>query len=313
MAFKPLSFFTADRSLVTMMLVFAFFILFAGTILFYFFLFIGSLLFSFDINNLSDPITGNSGNNIMFVRYLQVTQQLSFFLFPSVMMVKFYRSSDSQIIFSEKKIRGFDIILVFVLAFFAVSVTTWTGIINSKLTLPDSLSGIEVWIREKEEKASAITNVLVESSDIQTYLMNLFILGIVPAVSEEMIFRGVMQQLFYRIFRTVHWPVWITAIIFSTIHLQFYGFFPRLILGLIFGYLFLWSRNIILPVAAHFFNNAIAISFTYFTGQGNLPGKSFEVSGEGIPAIPFLQIIGGIIILFYFRSKYQNKNNENNR
>ena len=86
---------------------------------------------------------------------------------------------------------------------------------------------------------------------------------------EEMVFRGVLQQVVQGKSRRAHWAIWTCAFLFSAIHLQFYGFFPRLLLGAFFGYLLVWSRNLWLPIFGHFLNNSMVVCIAYVTGNAS--------------------------------------------
>ena len=103
-------------------------------------------------------------------------------------------------------------------------------------------------------------------------LINLLVLAILPAIGEELTFRGVLQQLLYGQLSTLnvqrstlnnHLAVWVTAFIFSFIHFQFYGFIPRLLLGALLGYALLWSGNIRYSMIMHATNNALSVLLFY--------------------------------------------------
>ena len=134
------------------------------------------------------------------------------------------------------------------------------------MALPDWLSGIEQWMRAKEDYADHMLEVIMTPETFSGMWLNLLIIAVLPAIGEELIFRGVFQKTLRDLFRSGHLSVWITSVLFSAIHFQFYGFLPRLILGLVFGYIFLWSRNIWLPVIAHFINNAVPTVGAYIKG-----------------------------------------------
>ena len=93
-------------------------------------------------------------------------------------------------------------------------------------------------------------------------------IAVLPAIGEEFLFRGVFMRLFIRWFKNNHAGVWMAAFIFSAIHMQFYGFIPRLLLGAAFGYLFIWTNNIWVPVAAHFVQNATSVVVALLAGKG---------------------------------------------
>src|SRR5690606_9164914 len=94
---------------------------------------------------------------------------------------------------------------------------------------------------------------------------------VLPAIGEEIVFRGMIQNDFYRATRNAHLSIWITAILFSAIHLQFYGFFPRMFLGALFGYLYFWSGNLWMPVLAHFVNNGFTLISLYLYDKVVIP------------------------------------------
>jgi len=289
-----------DRSPLNMLIILVLLILVAGTIVFSLFLLAGSVIFNIGISCFMDLSENLPVSDAGVIRFIQVAQQLSFFLLPAILFLLIYFKKDSGLDLFTGNVKTTEILMVFILAFMATYVTAWTGNINSKLVLPQALSGIEEWMKEKESKAAEITNFLIKTPDAYTYILNLIIMAIIPAVSEELIFRGVIQQVFRKLIRSGHLAVWITALIFSAIHLQFYGFLPRLILGLIFGYIFIWTGNILMPIAAHFFNNAIAITFSFIFGWDSITDVFSEKGVMKMTEVPFIQILTGGVILFYF-------------
>lgn len=118
-----------------------------------------------------------------------------------------------------------------------------------------------------------ITKIVVLDSTISGLLMNLVIMAVIPAVGEELIFRGCLQRIFCKWIASPHVCIWLVAIIFSAIHMQFYGFLPRMLIGALFGYLYFWSKNIYVPIFAHFLNNA-SVTVMAFIYSGD--GKSYE-------------------------------------
>jgi membrane protease YdiL (CAAX protease family) len=95
-----------------------------------------------------------------------------------------------------------------------------------------------------------------------------------------------------------------TAFIFSLMHLQFYGFLPRIILGVILGYLFVWSKNLWIPILIHFLNNALVVTFSYFFKE-----NSVYQSIENIPVTPTFIITGllSLGLMVYLLKLYQTK------
>jgi membrane protease YdiL (CAAX protease family) len=136
-------------------------------------------------------------------------------------------------------------------------------LVNQKLVLPVFLSGLERWMRESEQSAQKVTAALLKMNDWVDLLKAVLLIGLVTAVAEELVFRGCLQTIFLRWTQNTHVAIWITAALFSAFHLEFFGFLPRLMLGVFFGYFAAWSGSIWPAVWAHFLNNASAVVITY--------------------------------------------------
>ena len=238
------------------------------------------------------------------LKYVQVSQQIALFIIPGIIISLLLSTKGESFYKIKRSPEAFNLIMVIMLALMIIHVTMYTGMLNSRMNFPDWLSGLEKWMRTKEDVASGLTVLLVKSSDIPELLLSILILAVVPAIAEEMIFRGVLQQLLCKIFRSDNWGIWITAILFSAVHLQFFGFLPRLILGLCFGYLFFWSGNLWLPVLAHFVNNFVPVVMAYFPGWSDLNEKTESFTNKQL-TLPLIALFLSAIILYYFRSKYR--------
>jgi membrane protease YdiL (CAAX protease family) len=167
---------------------------------------------------------------------------------------------------------------------------------------PGWLSGMENWMIDKEEKADNLIEMLVESNTFRVMMLNLITIALLPAIAEELIFRGVFQKIFSNIFKSGHVGIWFTAFLFSTIHFQFFGFIPRFILGLVFGYLFFWSGTLWLPVISHFVNNAFPVILAYIQGMEKINAPIETPLWKQALYLP-LPIVIIMVILFYFRNK----------
>ncbi len=118
-------------------------------------------------------------------------------------------------------------------------------------------------MRDSEDNAQKITGVLLDMKTVRALVFNLLFIGLVTAIVEEFLFRGVLQTIFVKWTGSVHAAVWITAILFSAFHIEFFGFLPRLLLGVFFGYFVAWSGSIWTGIWAHFINNGTAVLVTY--------------------------------------------------
>jgi membrane protease YdiL (CAAX protease family) len=155
--------------------------------------------------------------------------------------------------------------------------------LNSALDLPVWLDAVEQKIKLMEENAARLTELFLKSETYGQLAFNLLMIAVLPALGEEFLFRGVLQRLFTEWTKNKHVGILIGAFVFSFIHFQFYGFIPRFLLGLYFGYLLIWSSSIWVPVAAHFINNGVAVIYYHFASQpmGETPMDQLGISESG--------------------------------
>lgn len=139
---------------------------------------------------------------------------------------------------------------------------------NAGIKLPESLAGVEAWAERMEESAKVLTDYLIEFNSTEYFMLTIFFIAVIPGIGEELLFRGLLQNIFRRIFKNDHAAVWVAAILFSAIHFQFYGFMPRMLLGALFGYLYVWTGNLLIPIVAHFLNNSVSLIALYIYQKG---------------------------------------------
>lgn len=153
------------------------------------------------------------------------------------------------------------VIMVFVLPFIAYSAQ-----LNKEFIMfwPDSFANLRDSILQMEQRAIDITESFLKMDNIGDLMFNLFLIALVPAIGEEMVFRGFLQKKLYLVIRNPHIAILASSFIFSAIHMQFLTFLPRLLLGILLGYLFYYSCNLWMSVIAHFINNGIAIVLHYY-------------------------------------------------
>lgn len=180
--------------------------------------------------------------------------------------------------------------LALVVVFYVVSLPAlnWFVDLNAHMTLPSWLGGVEEVLQSTEELAAEATEQLLDVHTIGQLLLCVFVLGVMAGLSEEILFRGAIQRTMQDSRLNVHAAIWITAIVFSAIHLQFYGFLPRMILGAWFGYLFVWTRCLWVPIFAHTLNNSTVVVMNYLANKGVVPegfGDNLGLPAEGSPPL----------------------------
>lgn len=168
-----------------------------------------------------------------------------------------------------------------------------TAVWNDSLKLPQALQELEKLMRLMEDTANDFTIQLMSESGAVHLFSALFVMAFIPALGEELLFRGCIQKGLENKIGNAHVAVWVTAFIFSFIHFQFYGFLPRAILGVVLGYFYVYGKSLWIPIWAHFLNNAtsvLAYKMLYQeTGETNL-------STMGAPQeLLFPAIAGGLL------------------
>lgn len=167
---------------------------------------------------------------------------------------------------------------------------------NQNINLPDGFEDIERWMKNSEDQMSQLTRFLLNFQSPVDFGIGLAVIAGMAALGEEIFFRGVLQSLFERYIGNSHVAVWVAAAIFSFIHFQFYGFFPRLFLGAFFGYLYVWFRTIWVPIVAHFFNNGWTLTMHYMYQQ-----KQIDIDPEQMGTlIPWWSALVSLILVAFY-------------
>lgn len=292
-----------DKSPLTRLYISILIILFAGTVIFFLMFLAGAKIFGVDLAILTENLlAGTSNKNIGFVRYLLISQSISFFIIPAILILNLLKPVHQKGLKNFNPPVIYEFALVILLAFCIIPITSFMGQLNSGIHLPEWLSGLENWMIEQEDNADSLIGKLIISDTFWIMLLNLIMIAVLPAIGEELIFRGVFQKIFYGFFRSGHPAIWITSFLFSALHFQFFGFIPRFILGLIFGYLFFWSGTLWFSVIAHFINNAVAVLGAYIKGAEYINSQPDielwkQMVGLSVP------LIAAVLILWYFRKK----------
>ena len=276
-------------------------ILISGLVLFNVLIWTGTLIFDWKLELLTIPSFDFREIDIALLRYLLISQDISIFIIPGIILLFLLNPGHRQRMMDVKIPRINEVVLVIVLTFCIFPITSFTGELNSEMHLPGWFSGVEKWMIVKEDKAAGLIDLLISSDTFWLMMLNLLVLAVIPSIGEELIFRGVFQKIGYKLFKSANLAIWVTAFVFSAIHFQFFGFIPRFILGLVFGYLFWWSGTLWLPVIAHFVNNAVPVIGAYIQGWDKFNTAPDIALWKQLIGLP-VPIIISLVILLYFRN-----------
>lgn len=264
-----------------------FFTLFASFIVFAIVSSIGMIAFPKNLDNNTFPIE--------FTQYLLVVQGLAVMILPSIVFTFLTNLKPWESI-GLQKIRPLKWMLLSIVIIVSIQpLVEWLSYINNQMSLPASMAGIEAWMREAESAAAQITAQILSGNQPKNIIANIFIMAIIPAIGEELIFRGCFQKVIGQWWKNPHLAILVTAILFSAIHMQFFGFIPRFILGMVLGYLFYWSKNIWVSILAHFINNAMTVGLYYY--YVNIGGIANPLETQKEVQIDYPILLGSTLIL----------------
>ncbi len=201
------------------------------------------------------------------LKLLQLFSAIGLFLIPPFLYAIIVAKKPFQELQLNKLTKPANLLLVIVLMVLSTPFLSWVIELNASMSLPDFMAGIEQWMKQSEEQAAELTKAFLTFDGIGSLIYVLIIVAIVPAIGEELLFRGVLQKIFIQWTKNPHWGIWITAILFSALHMQFFGFFPRMLLGVLFGYLFYWTNSLWLPILGHFINNGSVVLISYIAPE----------------------------------------------
>jgi len=270
-----------------------------GKLLMLFFVF-----FLFSIIGLSViTVAFGNTNDIQILKINQLILSVFTLLLPPIVCGYFWYKNPWQA-YSLHKFPSGKMIFLSILLIFSISPFINLLVhINEQMVLPDFLSSLEEQFIAMEKQALELTERMLDVNTFGGLIFTLLVMAVMPAVSEELFCRGALQNIFAEKINK-HIAVWIVAIIFSLIHLQMYGFLPRMVLGALLGYLLVWSGSLWLPIIVHFVNNATVVLASYFGKESatmeaieNI-GKA-ETWGYGIVSA----VVSGVIIWWILRTK----------
>ncbi|MGN6618089.1 MAG: lysostaphin resistance A-like protein [Ilyomonas sp.] len=254
-------------------------------------LFLVKGLLNVPLTQLAEVITNPA--NVQAARLIQVVGAFFMLALPAfIFALIVYKKPFEYLGFSRRaNARQFFFVLLMLIASFAVV----GALAELNQMIPISKSW-QTYFQGKEDEYNKQVMALARMDSPLDYIWALLILALLPAIFEEMFFRGALQQVLIRLTHYVFIGIFITSILFSLVHASYYGFLPRLFLGMLLGYIFYYSKNIWLNVALHFLNNAIAITQMYMLSkEGKL---NAEALNQTFPL--YYGIIGFVAVLAIF-------------
>ncbi|MCB0756251.1 MAG: CPBP family intramembrane metalloprotease [Flavobacteriales bacterium] len=242
------------------------------------------------LEDMTDP------EMIPALRVMQVLQALGMLIIPSGVYLWLTSSVEGlRSMFGTPNRQGVMLsVALFVIAFpFINYLAEW----NSNVEIPTALGD---WMQGKESQAGKLTELFLDMPSVGLLFFNLIMIALLPAVGEELIFRGIIQRGLHRQFGNAHVAIWVSAALFSAIHLQFFGFIPRMLMGVAMGYLLFWSGNLWYPIIAHLTNNAMSVVLSYGIQHGQINAE-IETAGLENGTLASFSLVFCLMLLYLFK------------
>lgn len=262
------------------------------------------------LTNLGAYSNLHDKDTIAFIKYFQAINQIGIFIVPALLYAFLDRNKPLIYLQLNKNINFQILIFSILLILASLPVINWMVELNEQMKLPVFLSGLETWMKESEEKTKQITEVFLNVNTVNGLLINLLIIAFLAAIGEELLFRGVVLKLLTGWTKNIHWGIFLSAALFSAMHMQFYGFLPRMALGVIFGYVFIWSGSLWVPIILHFIFNGITVVAFYLNNIGTLNIDPDTLGTSSNFIVILISLITSMVFMYLL---YQKKGTINQR
>ncbi|MCK9218876.1 MAG: CPBP family intramembrane metalloprotease [Bacteroidales bacterium] len=236
-------------------------------------------LFGMSIQDIMNSLSNyNNEKTLWILQYFQVLQSFGLFILPALLAGFLFERNTIRFLALNKTPKWSVYLILLLLMFATLPLINWMVSLNEMMRFPEWLKGVETWMKSTENEATQLTEAFLKMPTFNAFLFNLLMIAVLPAIGEEFLFRGLLQRLLKEWLTNIHLAIFFSAFLFSAMHLQFYGFLPRFMLGILFGYLFYWTGSLWVPITAHFLNNATAIIVSYL-GQRSIISGDYENFG----------------------------------
>jgi membrane protease YdiL (CAAX protease family) len=239
------------------------------------------------ITDMKDEL-GNPAYSNAF-KLIQSVSTLFGFLLPAIITATLLSRRPYTLLGFTTRIQWNQVGLVFAIMFLALFISTSLGYFNQHIPVSPSW---KLRFQKLEDEYNSQVQAIMQLKTVGDYLLGLVIMGLLPALCEETLFRGGLQNFLTRWTQKPWLAILIVSILFSAVHFSFYGFLPRMFLGVVLGLIYYYTGSLWLSILAHFFNNAIAVSQFYFSNSASLKqmaqeNPSLPLVYLGLTAIPF--------------------------
>lgn len=264
--------------------------------------FLAAWIYGFSVSDVLALGAYDDSRYVAASKMIQMLGSVGTFIIPAFLFSYLFDGD----LFSYYKFRNptgmAPMLLVILMMVSVIPFINYMAEINLKMEIP--IRALDQLLRTLESTAEEMMVAFTATKSFGGLLMNLLMIGVIAAVGEELIFRGLIQRLMTQMIKNPHLAILITALLFSAFHFQFFSFLPRFVLGLVLGYLMYYGQSIWYPILAHFVNNAMGVIYYYFNSRGSADDMLEEIGTSTL--IPVAAVISlALFLLFALLWYYQ--------
>jgi len=266
--------------------------------------FLAALIYGFRVSDVLALGAYEDAKYVAASKLILILGSVGTFIIPAFLFSYLFEGK----LFSYYKFRNptgmIPILLVILMMISVIPFINYMAEINLKMQIP--IRALDQLLRTLETNAEEMMVAFTSTRTIGGLLVNLLMIGVIAAVGEELIFRGLIQRLMTQMLKSPHVAILITAMLFSAFHFQFFSFLPRFILGLILGYLMYYGQSIWYPILAHFVNNAMGVTYYYLNSRGSADDMLEEIGTSTlvpVAAVISLALFLLFAVLWYFQTE----------
>jgi hypothetical protein len=258
--------------------------------------FIASLIYGYGFTDILTLGTFDDPRYVAASKLIQILGSIGTFIIPALLFSFLFTGDLLSFYRFREPVGRLAMLLTVMMMVSVIPLINYLAEINYRMEIP--LDGLDRFLRSMEEEAELIMGAFTSTHSLWGLIINLLMIGVLAAVGEELIFRGLLQRLLTGMLKNVHVAIFVTAVLFSAFHFQFFSFLPRFVLGIILGYLMYMGRSIWFPMVAHFVNNTMGVIYYYFNSKGSSDDMLDEIGTSSM--MPMAALISLLLFTGFF-------------
>jgi membrane protease YdiL (CAAX protease family) len=252
-------------------------------------------LYGINISSNPDAMDDHTDQNVIGAKkLLLLLSSLGMFVLPAFIFSKLisFKGDDYLMLRMKPNWKMLLSLLILIPALFPISNALQE--FNSQLRLSEN-------IQEMQDANLEVFAAITSGTSWGSFAFNILLLAVIPAIGEELIFRGIIMRLLARVANNIHAGIWVSGFLFSLMHGQPHNFLPMMMMGVLLGYLLVWSGTIWVPIVVHLLFNSTTLIVTFFVNRGDIIPSTHSFGADDVPLLIAGLLVTGSLIYYYIR------------